>query len=140
MPRTEEEKTTQAPLRFQLGETEYAVKPLPVLKSREWRRQVEQILGPMAAQVQPVEIGGRFTLAGLPGVIALFPEKVCDLVFCYAPDLPKETILNEATEEQISLAFAQLWEIAFANFLPQMATAKLMLNSPVAPPSANSLN
>ena len=134
MARTEEEKSIMAPLKLQFGATEYSIKPLPVLKSREWRSKVDKDLGPMVAKIQPVEIGGRFVIAGLSTAIATFPEKVCDLVFAYAPDLDKEKILNEATEEQIAIAFAQLWEIAFANFLPQLSMAKEMLGPPA--PSA----
>lgn len=140
MPRTEEEKTIQAPLKVKFGAKDYDIKPLSCMKSREWRQQVEEQLGPMAAKIQPLKIQERYVIAGLPAAIAMFPEKMCDLVFAYAPDLPKDTILEEATEEQLSLAFSQLWEIAFANFLPQMVLAKEMLNPPASQASENSLN
>jgi hypothetical protein len=140
MPRTEEEKLTQSPLKVTFGNTEYAIKLLPVLKARDWRAKVEQELGPMVANIQPMTVAGRFVIAGLSTAIASFPEKVCDLLFAYAPDLDKQKILNEATEEQIDLAFSRLWEIAFANFLPQISMAKEMLNPPATSPSASSSN
>lgn len=139
MPRTEEDKLTQSPLKAKFGKTEYIIKLLPVLKSRDWRAKVEQQLGPMVANIQPMTVAGRFVIGGLSTAIATFPEKMCDLLFAYAPDLPKE-ILEVATEEQITLAFSQLWEIAFANFLPQLSMAKEMLNPPATSPSANSSN
>jgi hypothetical protein len=140
MPRTEEEKLTQSPLKVKFGEIQYTIKLLPVLKSRDWRAKVEQELGPMVAGIQPMAVAGRFVIAGLSTAIARFPEKMCDLLFAYAEDLPKDKILAEATEEQIDLAFSQLWEIAFANFLPQLSIAKEMLNPRAPSPSANSLN
>jgi hypothetical protein len=140
MPRTEEEKVTQAPLKVTFGETEYAIKLLPVLKSRDWRAKVEQELGPMVANLKPMTVAGRFAIAGLSTAISTFPEKMCDLLFAYAVDLPKDKILDVATEEQIDLAFSRIWEIAFANFLPQISMAKEMLNPAVPSPSANSLN
>ena len=140
MPRTEEEKLTQSPLKVKFGETEYTIKLLPVLKSRDWRAKVEQELGPMVANIQPMTVAGRFVIAGLSTAIATFPEKMCDLLFAYATELDKDKILAEATEEQIDLAFSHLWEIAFANFLPQLSMAKEMLNPPAPSPSANSLN
>lgn len=139
MPRSEEEKAIQAPIKVKFGEQDYAIKPLPCLKSREWRQKVEETLGPMIGKIQPVKIAERYVIAGLPAAIAAFPEKICDLLFAYAPDLDKEKILNEATEEQVTIAFSQIWEIAFANFLPQMVLAKEMLN-PVPQPSENSSN
>ena len=140
MPRTEEEKLTQSPLKATFGATEYNIKLLPVLKSRDWRAKVEQELGPMVANIHPMQIAGRFVIAGLSTAIATFPEKICELLFAYAPDLDKEKILNEATEEQIDVAFSRLWEIAFANFLPQLSMAKEMLNPPAPSLSANSSN
>lgn len=140
MPRTEEEKLTQSPLRVTFGEIEYTIKLLPVLKSRDWRAKVEQELGPMVANIQPMAVGNRLVIAGLSAAISLFPEKMCDLLFAYAIDLPKDKILNEATEEQIDVAFSRLWEIAFANFLPQLSMAKEMLNPRATSASANSSN
>ena len=52
----------------------------------------------MVAQIQPMTVAGRFAIAGLSRAIASFPEKMCDLVFAYAPDLPKEKILVEADD------------------------------------------
>lgn len=140
MPRTEEEKTIQAPIKITLGETEYSVKPLRVLKAREWRSLVEKELGPMVAKIQLVKIGERVVVAGLPTAVTMFPEKICDLVFAYASDLSRDRILAEATEEQIVIAFSRFWEVAFANFLPQMALAKEMLNPPSPSASVNSSN
>jgi hypothetical protein len=140
MPRTEEEKLTQSPLKVKFGEIEYTIKLLPVLKSREWRAQVEQQLGPMVASIQPMTIAGRFVIAGLSTAISTFPEKMCDLLFAYSTELPKGKILEEATDEQIGVAFSMIWEIAFANFLPQISMAKEMLNPPATSPSASSSN
>ena len=140
MPRTEEEKVAESPFKVRLGETEYSIKLLPMRKSLAWRVKVEQELGPIVANIKPMTVAGRFAIAGLSAAIATFPEKMCDLLFAYAPDLPKEKILDEATEEQIDVAFSRLWEIAFANFLPQISMAKEMLNPPAPSPSANSSN
>lgn len=140
MPRTEEEKSIMSPLKVKLGEKDYKIKPLGILKAREWRQKAAEELGPITANLQPTSYQGRMLIAGLPAALAAFPEKMCDLLFAYAPDLPKDTILEEATEEQITVVFEQIWEIAFANFLPQMGAASELLRPAISPASANSSN
>jgi hypothetical protein len=143
MPRTEEEKTIQAPIVVTLGSEEHKIKPLPILKSREWREQVAKRLGPSAGSLRPVDVHGRMFIAGLPSALAAFPETICDLLFAYAPDLEKEKdkILETATEEQITAAFSRIWEVAFANFLPLlMMTREMLTEAPTPPASPKSLN
>jgi hypothetical protein len=56
------------------------------------------------------------TLFGLGEAFLCFPEKIAELVFAYAPNLPKEKILDPetgATEEQFALAFSQIESVAF---------------------------
>lgn len=142
MARTEEEKTIQAPIVVTLGSEEHKIKPLPILKSREWRQQVAERLGPATGGIRPLDVQGRMFLSGLPRALATFPETICDLLFAYAPDLPKEKILETATEEQITAAFSRIWEVAFANFLPLMLMTRemLMTETPTSPASEKSLN
>jgi hypothetical protein len=135
MARTEEEKTIQAPIVVTLGSEEHKIKLLPILKSREWREQVAKRLGPSAESIRPVDFQGRKFLAGLPSALAAFPETICDLLFAYAPDLPKDKILETATEEQITAAFSRIWEVAFANFLPLLLTTREMLTEHPTPPA-----
>lgn len=141
MPRTEEDKITQAPLKLQLGDVEYQVKPLRILKQREWRQKLQKELGPVVQSMQISKIGGRTFVAGLSTALENFPEKVCDLVFAYAPNLEekKDTIMNEATEEQMAAAFSKIWDLVFQDFLAQLGLASELLKQ-TPPPSASVLN
>jgi hypothetical protein len=58
-------------------------------------------------------------LNGLAGALVEFPEKLADLVFAYGTELPKDEILEKATEEQIAAAFSAIMVVAFP-FLAQL--------------------
>jgi hypothetical protein len=46
-------------------------------------------------------------------VLGRFPEKLIELVFAYAPGLPREEILAAASENQFVKAFGQIMEEAY---------------------------
>ena len=114
--RTEQQKVTMAPVKVLLGEKEYDVRPLRITPAQEWRetfmKQVADISGVLKqdANTSPVFI------QGLAFVFLQFPQKMVELIFSYAPYLPREEVLHRetgATEEQISLAFGQIVQLAF---------------------------
>ena len=140
MARTEEDKVTHAPLNVKFGDTDYEIKPLGILQQRKWRKKTQEELGPLVNGLQVSTVNNRTVVAGLPAALAEFPEKMCDLVFSYAPNLPKEKILEEATEEQMTVAFGCIWELVFQAFLVQLGSATELLKPSPAPALANSLN
>lgn len=113
--RTEADKLAMAALKVTLGKQEYDIQPLRTLKQREWRKKlVEQlgvILSNFSLDARRAEV--NVFQGGLISAMVQCPEKLADLLFAYAPDLPKDTILEESTEEQIVHAFQEVMGIAF---------------------------
>lgn len=115
--RTEEEILGQLPIKLRFGNKDYDVKPLRILKARMWResliKEVESIAGSLQqdASTSPVFVNG------LAFVFLQFPQKMADLIFSYAPNLPREIIEGDSdeagTEEQLARAFGQIVQIAF---------------------------
>jgi hypothetical protein len=118
--RSEDEIISRAPIKVTLGSAQYDLKPLPILKAREWRTKLievmQTIVGDMSAEQSTITMGPALTAA-----LVAFPEKVADLVFQWEPVLPAQTILEEATEEQVAVAFATIMRFAYP-FLAQLAT------------------
>jgi len=125
--RREEDILAKAPIRAKLGEAEYEIKPLTILKAREWRKQLttamESITQSFGQSSTPGNLGPALTSA-----LIQFPEKVAELVFAYAPELPKDKILEEATEEQLCTAFSAIMRVAFP-FLGQLGTTVQLMKA-----------
>lgn len=137
-PRTEDEILARSPIKTRLGEKEYDISPLAVMPQREWRKKLFAELAPILAAFN-FKVDGKSMAEGLTAALLNFPEKLCDLVFAYAPDLPKEEILEKATEEQIAVAFSAIMAVAFP-FVPQLGMVTTLLRSANLPQSANSTN
>ena len=116
--RTEEQILAKEPLKAKLGDKEYDLPILPVLKMAAWRKKLIIVAN---------EIGGLgVSLAALGTAYIAFPEKVVDLVFAYAPELPKKEILKSATEEQFAEVFSSIIPVAFP-FLRQLSLMKSVM-------------
>jgi len=77
---------------------------------------------------------------GLISALVQCPEKLADLLFAYAPSLPKDEILENSTEEQIVTAFSGLVEVAYP-FIDVLRMATSVLNTEVSNlPRPDSLN
>lgn len=127
--RTEDDILSQAPVKVKLGEKEYELKPLTCRKAREWRLKLSESLSVITASFgqspEPGNLGPALTSA-----LISFPEKLLELVFAYEPSLPRETILDEATEEQVASAFSVIMKLAFP-FLGQLATTVQIMKASV---------
>lgn len=113
MTRTEEDKVTQAEIKVILGGEEYPIKPLVIRDSREWRREVVELISelPKFADITtdtPDEFG-----EALKAMLVSTPEKVAGLFFKYAKELDQEEIEAKATDTELAVAFQQVIEIAF---------------------------
>lgn len=119
--RSEEDIVAMTPLSVTLGKTEYKIKLLGMTPQREWRTKLNTALFPIVESFTGKTLADALR-GGLAAALIQFPEAIAELVFQYAPDLPRETIMQEATEEQMAQAFAQIQSVAYP-FLPQLKTA-----------------
>jgi hypothetical protein len=129
-PRTEEEILARTPLSVKLADKDYAIPLLSVGPQREWRKKLFAELVPILAAFN-FNADGKSMAAGLTAALLTFPEKLCDLVFAYAPDLPEVEILANATEEQVATAFSAIFAVAFP-FIPQLGMVTTMLRATTA--------
>lgn len=130
LKRSEEQILTQAPIQVKFGDIDYDIKPLRILKARDWRakmiEKMQEVTGRMLARVD-----GEKQLMGALGYVLLeFPEVLADLVFSYSPELPQSKILDEATEEQMAKAFGKILQVAFP-FQGELKTMMQVMTPPV---------
>jgi hypothetical protein len=132
--RTEDDILSRAPIVVKLGDKEYSIPLLAVMAQREWRKKLFAELAPLLEAFN-FTVDGKSMASGLTAALLNFPDKLCDLVFAYAPDLPKEEILEKATEEQIASAFSAVMAVAFP-FIPQLGmVTNLLRNVPKSTPT-----
>jgi hypothetical protein len=128
--RTEDDILSRAPITTKLGDKDYSIPLLAVMAQREWRKNLFAELVPLLDSFKS-KADGQSMQTGLTAALLNFPEKLCDLVFAYAPTLPKEEILANATEEQIASAFSAIMGVAFP-FLPQLGMVTNLLRATTA--------
>ena len=128
--RTEDDILSRAPITTKLGDKDYSIPLLAVMAQREWRKNLFAELVPLLDSFKS-KADGQSIQTGLTAALLNFPEKLCDLVFAYAPALPKEEILEHATEEQIASAFSAIMGVAFP-FLPQLGMVTNLLRATTA--------
>jgi hypothetical protein len=132
--RTEEQVLSKAPLKVKLGNVDYELPILAITRMGEWRKKV------IATAKEIGELG--VSLLGLGQAFLAFPEKIVELVFAYAPNLPKDKIMdaeNGATEEQFALAFSQIESVAFP-YQRQVSLMKSLATIQSLSPSEKSTN
>lgn len=112
--RTEEQILARAPITLKLGGKDYDTPVLTILKARTWRANMIEQAKEIASSLGS-NTNGRDDafFVGLGTVFLGFPEKMADLVFEYAPGLPKDEILENATEEELGIAFGDIMKVAF---------------------------
>ena len=127
MKRTDEQILAKEPLTIVLGNEKYSVPVLTILKQREWRKFLQETISPLLS-VYDAEDTKEGRVKSLSATLQKFPEKIAELVFAYCPELPQQKILEEATEEQLAVAYAQIMAIAFP-FMGQITEAVQMMKS-----------
>lgn len=123
LARTDEQKVLQSPITMLFGTQKYSVKPLPLIPAREWRVKFNEVIGPIAENFASKGASIPQTLAN---ALNDFPEKIADLIFAYAPDLPKDQIMREATEEQLVVAYEDLMVVAYPFLVPLVMTMRVV--------------
>ncbi len=110
--RSEDQVVTQAPILVSFGGKEYQIKPLVIKESREWRKKFAAILGDLPLFVNAIDTTEHFQQV-INGMFLDVPDKIVDLIFAYAKDLPREEIEAVATDAEMSVAFECIIEVAF---------------------------
>jgi hypothetical protein len=126
--RSEDEIISMSPMRVTLGHKEYDLHPLPIKKARIWREKLTNIMSEIVGSMGNKDISKQSMTEGLTAALIAFPDKVADLVFEWSPDLPQDTILEEATEGQMNAAFSAIMVMAYP-FLAQLVTAMQVTKS-----------
>jgi hypothetical protein len=130
MARTDAEIRARTPLSVRFGDQDYQIQLLRVHAQREWRKRLVTELGVILGNfsLSADQVGANVFHGGLISALVQCPEKLADLLFEYAPDLPKDQILESATEEQVIFAFSAVMEVALP-FLAVLKTATQVLSS-----------
>ena len=113
MERTEDQKVSQDPITVTLGGKEYEVKPLVIVESRKWRKEVAGLLAslPEYARIDTSDIDAVQGAVGK--LLSSMPDSIIDLFFQYAKELPREEIEKVATDAEVAEALTQVVSIAF---------------------------
>jgi hypothetical protein len=126
-PRTEDDILARTPLSAKLGDKSYEIPLLAVTPQRKWRKKLFAELVPVLESFNS-KVDVKSMETGLTAALLTFPEKLCEMVFAYAPELPAEEILESATEEQIATAFSSIMAVAFP-FVPQLGMVANLLKA-----------
>jgi hypothetical protein len=115
-------------LKLTFGGKEYRV---PVLRMREaaaWReeyyKRTQKVADSMAVNVDEKSPDFSKTVGtALFYALLKFPEAIPELVFSYAPSLPKEEIMANGYDQEFTSAFRAIWGVAFQPFLASLGMA-----------------
>ena len=110
--RSEDQVVTQAPIVLSFGGKQYELKSLVIKESREWRKQFAEVLRALPLFVNAIDTTKHFEKV-IDGMFLDVPDKVIDLVFAYAKDLPRDEIEAVATDDEMAKAFEAIIEVAF---------------------------
>lgn len=125
--RTEEQIVSMAPIKVRLGTTDYEIALLPVVPQAKWRDQMNEAMQPILQS-----FSGELTVLSFSkayGVaIRESPKVITDLIFAYANNLDRAQIEATATEEQLSLVFTAIMEVAFPFTKPLEMVTRLTAN------------
>jgi hypothetical protein len=142
-PRTDSDVLLKT-LTLTFGGKPYEVDVLRMKAAARWRKEYFERTKDLSTSMLVDNIDDKGQLAksignALTGALLAFPEKIPELVFSYAPSLPKEEIEAQAYDQEFSRAFAQIWQVAFAPFLASLGTV-LEMQRAQATQSASSAN
>ena len=128
--RTEDQIIAEDPAKVLFGGDFYDLRPLKMFESREWRKVFFEEIATLGGEfnkefaprrgilafLRPQKTQVDLLVRGLRVGILQFPEKVADLFFRYAKDLPRDEIEKKATDREMVNAFLVVWGLAFPFF------------------------
>jgi hypothetical protein len=126
--RTESDILSKSSIKVMLGSVEYDIKPLTILKAREWRTKFVAAVQDIVSNLSVTEQSSTTMAPAMTAALIRFPERLAELVFAYSPELNPETILADATEEQLESAFSAVMILAYP-YLTALQTT-LMVTKP----------
>lgn len=109
--RTEDQIVTMSPVKVIFGIKEYEIKPLTVTAQGKWRDKLDQVMTPILAaftgETTPTSFANAYGTA-----LREAPNVFVSLVAEYGA-LKSEELADEATPEQVVVAFTAIMEMAF---------------------------
>ena len=118
-------------LTLTLAEKDYTIPVLRMTAAAKWRKfyfeRTQQLSNamPMQFDENSPDLAKALRYA-LTGTLLEFPQQIPELIFAYAPDLPREDILAaDPYDQEWVVAFRKVWEVAFTSFL---ATAGMTMD------------
>ena len=129
MEKRSESDIVKKTLTLVFGEKEYEIPVLRMLAAAKWRKEyfqkVQQIRDGMKiedAGMSPADLSKAIGNT-LVGSVLSHAEQIPEIVFSYAPSLPREEIVESAYDAQFALAFKQIWQVTFQPFLGSLGLA-----------------
>ena len=131
-------------LTLTFGGKEYVIEVLRSRASAKWRKEYFERTRDISSAMIVDNINDKGELSkaignALTGAMINFPEKIPELIFSYAPSLPKDEIMEAAYDQEFSRAFSKIYEVAFSSFLGSLGLM-LEMQRATASPSASSAN
>jgi len=111
--RSEEQIIAQAPVSVHFAGKEYKIKLLNIKEAREWRAKLSEMMGQLSPAVNATTDTPEKFQEAMNSLLVEMPDKITDLVFDYARDLPREDIESISTDAEMALAFESILEVAF---------------------------
>jgi len=132
--RTESDMLSMAPVKIRLGTQDFELPTLNNKKAAEWRDKLYAALGPLVAgfdfsgidlNAAQQQVSAAMS-AKLSQELIAYPKKLAELLIAFSPAVLQQEILDEATDEQICLAFAQVAEVGYPFFFHLWATKRAL--------------
>jgi len=141
-----QDAVSHSALVMKFGDKDYKIEPLRRRDSREWKKKVAevtaQIVGHMSPE-PPENATGEQLNSWLKNsfsgevlfALASHPDSIAELLKAYAPLVITEEVLDDATQEQIHIAYGQIMAVEHPFFttvgaLKEMMTAGNLSTSP----------
>lgn len=113
MKRTEESKLFGEPVSVKLGGVDYDLFPLVIKKSRAWKKKVAALLSTLPELASTTTDDPDSFKNAINTLMLKTPDKIIDLFFDYAPNIPRDVVEDNATEQELADAFKLIMEMAF---------------------------
>lgn len=113
MERTDTQKLNREPIKVVLGNKEYTISPKPIFVSRKWKQKALPVVEKFEGLFKIDLSNNAETIPAIKEFIFIVTDELIDLVFDWETDLPKDLIMNSATEEELLEAAIVVIGLAF---------------------------
>ena len=132
MEKRSESDIVRKVLTLTFGGKEYEIPVLRMNAAAKWRKDFHEMVKEVSSSMIVDDALGNINAQvsnSLASALLKFPEKIPELVFSYASSITEEDrkqILEEAYDQEFSLAFKKIWQVAFEPFLEGLGTVNWM--------------